>query len=345
MQLDGYKKTLLSSREFLEINKKNFLTSLTQRTDPSRKYRINKYGFRGEDFSPNKKILAAGCSFTFGVGVDEKSIWASILSKKLGVSNIDLIAKPGVSIPWIIENIFKYFKNYGHPEYLFCLFPNYERQYLPIDNLFYADKDYELYGKSVEHVEGTMGEDGKFFRLLAISQESQEGGNRYLKLPYDYLKVFSQDFCIKESTLSIKYLEDYCEAVGIKFLWSSWTTSVYEDALTENKNLAIKNSFPVFDLYANNFSTYTKVLKDYRKDVFFENSQIRNDCANFHRNVECSCYLKCHEDLRESSNDFDLGTDTALGLNRAHPGRHWHIHCADSYMMEIVSRGWTNNVI
>ena len=41
-------------------------------------YRFNSLGFRGEEFDPaaEKKVFTVGCSYTFGVGLDEDEVWS-----------------------------------------------------------------------------------------------------------------------------------------------------------------------------------------------------------------------------------------------------------------------------
>jgi hypothetical protein len=43
----------------------------------SKEYRFNKFGFRGEDLRAEAKrtLIAAGCSITFGVDLNEGEIW------------------------------------------------------------------------------------------------------------------------------------------------------------------------------------------------------------------------------------------------------------------------------
>lgn len=44
-------------------------------------YRINSLGFRGEEYNPNaaRHIHVFGCSYTFGLGLDERDLWSTRL--------------------------------------------------------------------------------------------------------------------------------------------------------------------------------------------------------------------------------------------------------------------------
>ena len=43
------------------------------------------------------------------------------------------LALPGKSVSSIINNLYSYFREYGHPKKVFCLFPNFNRFELPIN--------------------------------------------------------------------------------------------------------------------------------------------------------------------------------------------------------------------
>jgi hypothetical protein len=65
-------------------------------------YRINKFGFRGEELSNNTDIAAFGCSFTFGTGLSESMLWHNVLAKKFHKSSINF-GLPARSIQSIID--------------------------------------------------------------------------------------------------------------------------------------------------------------------------------------------------------------------------------------------------
>jgi len=341
MSLSNYEKALYSSNGFIAEPEGVKITNLTERSDPQRAYRKNSNGFRGPDFVENAEILVAGCSMTYGVGISEESTWPSILASNMGHVGLNVLAKPGKSIGWIVEHIFKYFQVYGHPKYLLCLFPDYERHYIPVDNSFYIDTDMAKNGPNNNHDPETLDGNGKFFRVLPLAPFVKEKGPRYIKLPQDYARIFSRDICIKESTKSIRYLEQYCKLAGIHLLWSSWDGSLLEDLKKVQADEDCK-FYGMFDFYGKKMNTYLKSSESLKKQVFFDDRETKGNCLANHQTVECECYLTCHEEYRTEEHflEFDNGTDVAMGVHRAHPGKHWHIHCAETFMDAMLARGW-----
>lgn len=74
--------------------------------------RLNQYGFRGPIVDSNKKILFAGCSFTYGAGVAYHETFAKLTAEKLGQDwsclNIGIpgsgILEQVASISWALTN-------------------------------------------------------------------------------------------------------------------------------------------------------------------------------------------------------------------------------------------------
>lgn len=91
--------------------------------DPKRAYRRNSYGYRSEEFSVNADILIAGCSHTFGSGIDEHMRWGDVLTKNLNLIP-QTISEPGVSISWLVEKIILHMSIFGPPKRVVCFFPD-----------------------------------------------------------------------------------------------------------------------------------------------------------------------------------------------------------------------------
>jgi hypothetical protein len=54
-------------------------------------YRINKYGFRSDEFVDNESIMVAlGCSFTLGTGLPVQDIWPTLVGRVLGLKVYNL---------------------------------------------------------------------------------------------------------------------------------------------------------------------------------------------------------------------------------------------------------------
>lgn len=62
-------------------------------SQPTITYDINQYGFRSDEFTETKtrdSITFIGCSNTVGIGMDKERTWTHLLSKKLGLKEINL---------------------------------------------------------------------------------------------------------------------------------------------------------------------------------------------------------------------------------------------------------------
>ena len=58
-------------------------------------YKINRYGFRSEEFTDEPNILWLGCSYTSGIGVSNENTFAHIVSQKLKLKNFNLSQAAG----------------------------------------------------------------------------------------------------------------------------------------------------------------------------------------------------------------------------------------------------------
>ena len=75
--------------------KDRFISNLTDLTSKQRlissgwnensviKYKLNSHAFRCPEFNKDLKIIALGCSFTFGVGLHNHQVWPSLLESEL----------------------------------------------------------------------------------------------------------------------------------------------------------------------------------------------------------------------------------------------------------------------
>jgi lysophospholipase L1-like esterase len=80
-------------------------------------YKFNDYGYRAsfdyEQLLDEKKIVCIGCSFTEGVGLDEKETWPYLLSQQLGLPYLNLGVAGGSQgyVMWQIMNVLKNIQN------------------------------------------------------------------------------------------------------------------------------------------------------------------------------------------------------------------------------------------
>ena len=88
-------------------------------------YSVNSHGYRGPSLGKSD-LLTSGCSQSFGVGVPENLTWTHMLAKNNGITYNNL-SYPGNSTIAMVEDVFKYFEEYGHPKYLRLLLPDFLR--------------------------------------------------------------------------------------------------------------------------------------------------------------------------------------------------------------------------
>ena len=285
--------------------------------DPINEYKINSDGYRSKEFSKDDKIVAAGCSFTFGSGVPESAIWSNFLGEKLGVA-IPIVASPGASISFVVEELFSYFNTYGNPKTVVCLFPNQERLDVPCDN------------KLVINTEGVP-------RVVMVdARDSSVLANKYLKRPYNVEDITTEDMAIYRSIKSIRALEQYCAVANINLIWGTWNDKFNELLLELNSidDFKFKNYFDVIGAGCYSYSKpkSTKVTK-----VFY-NHDSYNFCTGLHKEVDCDCSDDCHQELLEKygPEQFHTGLDHQwVGIDNSHPGAHLHAHYAEAFLSEI----------
>ncbi len=204
-------------------------------------YKLNNVGQRSDDFNKldtNKtNILFAGCSVTFGDYLPENFSWPHHLYRyfqdlKVDVGPLNILSFPGASGPKIIYNIFKYFNNYGIPDYLFILMPDMFRYYGPQN-------------------------DGKSFLPsvpLSDGDKIKESMNP-LRSIYEFQQFY-------------RMLEIICNLLKIKLYSTSWSTFTNETISNLNfktyKSLDYDNFEEVINSLDKDF------LKQYDKDFYIK---------------------------------------------------------------------------
>ena len=286
--------------------------------DPINKYTINSDGYRSKEFSRDDKIVAAGCSFTFGSGVPESAIWPNFLGKKLG-TDIPVVASPGASVSFVVEELFSYFNTYGNPETVLCLFPDSQRIDVPCDNRLVINL------KADEPKVHTV--DARDSNVLA---------SKYLKRPYNVENITTEDMAMYRTIKSIRALEQYCVAANINLIWGTWDNRFNKLLLELNaiNDFKFKN---YFDVINNGCYSYRKTNSDTRTEVFYD-YEIYDTCNTNHKEIECDCSFGCHQELLEKygSEQFHFGLDhQVVGIDNSHPGAHLHAHYAEAFLSEI----------
>jgi hypothetical protein len=169
-------------------------------------YSINRKLYRGKDFIEGSpaEILAAGCSQTWGTGLPDTLIWPNILKEKLNAKDVDNLGQPGKSIRGIVEIIFSYFKEVGHPEKLFILLPPMWRFRLP-------------------RTPGVMVSKEKHNNDIIIDGAVYHEDNaKFYKLPLALHEIITEEIAYDQALMSLRLLEQYCKQSNIFLSYGFW---------------------------------------------------------------------------------------------------------------------------
>jgi hypothetical protein len=132
-------------------------------------YDFNLDNFRSDNFMPSSgdtpSLLFAGCSMTFGFGVElEKTyayrIYKHLLDKKQALRFIN-IAVPGYSSIQAMLSIFDYIELYGNPNTIVLLMPQLER-----DAAFFLNYNFEINYKNQRSKEDQIMDFSKYFPMF-----------------------------------------------------------------------------------------------------------------------------------------------------------------------------------
>lgn len=325
-----YYQMIVNGKTDLRINNPGFVDL---QWDPARKYKLNDHGYRSEDFSSNADILIGGCSHTFGTGIEEDLRWGNVLAKKLNIVP-QTISESGKSISWIVEKIMCHISIFGTPQTIVCLFPDPFRHLTIIDSKVLKSVSFErdLYSSGYEEIDDAI----RGQATIHTETEQHDARNiKYLKKPFDVRTVVSRDSALHQSIRSIRFLEKYCNDLGVPLTWGTWDfelNSIANDVL--NTDYKFDN---FVDVINRSCATYRKT-GDQAKDVLFESmGENIKYCQSNHKNTECNCHLRCHEDYLElvGPEQFYMASDTLNGIQNAHFGAHVHMHFAEAFLAKI----------
>jgi hypothetical protein len=190
-------------------------------------YIYNSSGFRSEEFTSQHEnklhVLFSGCSETEGFGANDGEFWASILHKSFRedtTSGFFNLARGGWGWEKIITNSIIYFEKYGIPDYMFIMLPNIYRhsQYFEKTGGWFQ---IQRHIDDDQRLNFIMNEDVK-----EHIRENPLSRSKYLT---EFIRFIS----------GWKLYLKYCEALGIKVVWSSW----YDD---DSKNISKMYKFDNF---------------------------------------------------------------------------------------------------
>jgi len=132
MSKEQFDTTINKKRNFLseELLEEELEDGLRYNLD----YTLNSDNFRSDEFVKEHQldhILFAGCSNTFGAGVEYKKTWSyklyKTIKKDINIDGYYNLGLCGGSIFEILININKYIQSHGFPKIIFILLPEIER--------------------------------------------------------------------------------------------------------------------------------------------------------------------------------------------------------------------------
>lgn len=286
---------------------------------------MNKNGFRSPEPVQSPDFLFAGCSVTYGWGIGLDDLWHEKLIKRLGGS-YSSVAMHGDSIPAQVLKIFAYIKEYGDPKNIVALFPDFDRFLTYNNNKMLATAQFNrAYDQDTFDWAKKGGNDIRtkeylnFMSKNSATVDPNQSQSDYFKRPLVADEVITQEVSHMYSAQFINMLSQYCDAAGIKFVWSTWDAAA-ERVICKVKNKDFFKEYISMD--ANNWlCDHENIL-----DNVFESSVFEGDYGK--------TPLECHKEYSDS-NTFHLANDRSLGMQHAHFGSHRHIHYYEKFLEHI----------
>jgi hypothetical protein len=270
-------------------------------------YIFNSDGLRSVEFNTKPEIIVLGCSLTLGQGLPQHLRWSDLLSKKIE-KEIGNISYSGAAINKNVSSFFGLINQYEYlPKILICNFANFERFYFVDSEAQYLRDWYINYSPKVTKA----------------------------KAPWNYEEILPYEWVYYQNLDHIKMLETFCDATGIKLIWSCWS-----NALTDDQE----------EFIVKNFKHYVKdpVRKEFPPDFEFNvDAKGISDLRPHYKMINWDMD-KCHlREYGENEEIFDYAYDKnkiagswGSGSHWPHPGVHKQIHWAEFYYKELKRRDW-----
>lgn len=270
-------------------------------------YEHNKLHYRCKDFDKNVDILFSGCSMTYGYGVPVEFTFPHIVANELGYSyaNIGLLSE---SVSSQVRRTFAYFKKYGHPKYLYAVYPDFGRMEFPTNSKGFITGTQKKVTK--QDILDRSNNLTAWLQRNFLQNAHLPGNLSNLKLsaqPHIAEEVIIPEITHFYSSQLILMLQQYCDVAGIKFEWTTWDQDQY-------------NIMSQFEDFPGIFNiNMDKWVPDYDNIV-----------DNYTDN------LNCHQEMMgELGTLFHFGMDREHGIDHAHWGAHRHAHVADVILSRI----------
>jgi hypothetical protein len=263
-------------------------------------YRMNNFGYRGEDFEKENEMLALGCSHTAGDGIPEENRWATILAEKMGMK-LSNLALGGESTTIQIMRAFRYFEEIGHPKIIVALFPMHRVTTVHVEGKMESNTSYrqEIMLKNVRTP------------LIEVTQIEKEV-DLYSKAPHNPGKIIPKELVFFYDMALLNILQIYCKTNNIDFFWSFWEPEFKTKYINEMIAFDHEREEGFCQIKCLNW-----VKKDKSIDIYGEESAL--DCHMEHRDNEL----------------FYRAADRVDG-KYAHWGIHKHMHVADNFYKQII---------
>lgn len=209
---------VLNNRQTMEqFSEFIFVQGVVPEQDDPVNHNLNSFGYRSPEFA-EVDLVTAGCSQTFGMGVEEEYIWPTLLSNKLNMSHVNL-GNPGASPQLIVENIIKFISKYGKPKVVCAVFPNLYRFRFAVRHDILVPKSKYQDNSPVAHIENLS---------MLLNGTLLENRPKLSKLPHEVIEVLPYEAALYLSLNSIKHLVEYCKIAEIPLYISSWYPSTQE---------------------------------------------------------------------------------------------------------------------
>jgi hypothetical protein len=291
------------------------------------RYRYNSFGYRSSEFKTDENILVAGCSQTFGMGVEEKFTWGNVVATHFNSSFANL-SVPGSSTESIVNNIFAYFKEFGHPKVLIAFFPDMYRFQIPTNRNYITSSSVKTESNNIAEPE--------YLTYLHLDRHDQSKRPKYQKSPFNLDEILTSDIAFFHNMKSIMILDQYCSVAGVKFYWSTW----YKDLDLAISKIKRDNPDEYINYVSSEFSSWFS-RHSVEKDPFGVTRNLISstgyhgkyalDCEKCNNNKECLDIIECHQELKqEAPAIFEFGND------KVHMGTHEHRHLAEIFINRMA---------
>lgn len=258
---------------YVDLARTNFPNEIV----PLGEYKTNSTGYRSGEFVESPDLLVAGCSQTWGVGLQEKNLWGTRLAQYLKVDSYVNIGYLGWSIDGIVTNVLRYIDKYGKPKKLALLLPDFYRVVSA-----YATDIVLPDGYNAKHYPDGHIQSGVEYTWLNRSLTLP----KYSKRPHKIQDILPLEHSIYESVKMLQILVMYCKAAGIDLVWGSWeedTCYLFEKVAKDiSLNLDLTDYVSLSDINRVNEGQCHEELKADCPDVFYSAADDRHNRRGGH---------------------------------------------------------------